>query len=197
MVYKVNPWLAEEPLVPEASVSQSWHDPDRFMAWNIASPELEFIMWIQDEVAQLTTERGFITVLETGLGGGYVTRRVIKTLGDTPFKYIAFEDMHELVNFVPLTAPICVVQGTPWARHYQMADVVILDSAPKYRMDEIVNVAKYGKEGAHVFIHDAGEQKGLLNDMAKQIKKVGLENEDAEWYQNPRGGFHTIIRRKE
>lgn len=195
MVYSKNPWVEEEPLVPESSISQTWNNPDAYMAWNIVSPELEFCQWIQDDVAQLTTELPFMHVLETGMGGGYITRRVLDVLGpyDKMFQYTAFEGIVELVEYVPASVPICVKQGTPWGYDIRKADLIILDSSPKYRMDEIRNVALHGKSGAIVWVHDTHTDP-WLNDMAKRVKKyLWPRCESYKWTSNPRGGFRGVL----
>lgn len=194
MVYKKNPWLEEEPLIPEAYINQRYDDREAYFSWNIASPEHEFCRWVQDHAAQLSTEKNRINVLETGMGGGYITRRVLDVLGGfscESFHYTGFEDMVELVEYVPEDVPICVKQGSPWAYEYRRADLVILDSAPKYRMEELRNMALHFKPGSTLFVHDAEKMRtALMNDIAKRCEKYLVPwAVTYKWLDNPRGGF--------
>lgn len=77
--FEINPYLFSDNLAHY----RLW------LAWNDISPELQFCLYAEWIAGQMKTERDNITVLETGMGQGFVTRRVLFALesGDVYYAY--------------------------------------------------------------------------------------------------------------
>ena len=181
-----NPWIVEPELVSESNFQAKPERGEGYSSWNVMSPELEFCLWVGAIAETLETETP--TVLETGMGQGYVTRRVLAALPPAHI-YYAYEPMKVYQDLVPADVPILVIDGTPTGHMFKKADLVILDSDMRYRRQELENWVEYGKPGSHMVIHDTYHSLTPQGELTKFIRSLHLTG---DYWDNPRGAFHSV-----
>jgi hypothetical protein len=177
--HPVNPWIEEPELIKEGDCH----------SWNMMSPELEFCQYVQDQVAQLTTEsKEAIWVVETGVGQGFVTRRILEVLRDKD-EYWGYETDQYFLDLIPdkLYAQPGFYKGSPTVGVLQKADLVILDSEVNTRLTELSLWRREGKLGSQLIIHDVPEPLGFKSPLQSAVFKLGFPG---HFLRNPRGGWH-------
>lgn len=189
---ETNPWEKEPELFPESKFQSDGFGGSEWHAWNSMSPELEFCEWVKDTTAALVAEQAHVSVLETGMGQGYVTRRVLSAL--RPFDL--FEVYENDQNFIDLMASAFrdhtwpwlnypfIFSGLPSAVSMARADLVILDSDLNHRYTEMDVWAKWGKPGSQMIVHDTYHRKQPDSELASKVKRIGGVE---LWFDNPRG----------
>lgn len=199
-----NAWVSgEENLVDESNFTR--HAEPGYSAWNAWSPELEFCEWVVETVKQLQEERGAITVVETGVGQGYVTRRILAALSPES-RYIGIEYDSSYYAGIQSHGPVQdnakIHLGDmddddfvkKLGNAFSKADLVVLDSHWPERWPEINLFAYNAKVGTHLYVHDATYSKDMVGtaywETGHRILRQGIEG---EFKPNPRGSFYGVI----
>lgn len=152
-----------------------WATPG-WESWDAWSPEVGFCEFVG--VMQRMTQPA--VVLETGVGIG----RVTGFLDLNACTYLGFEHNPQYRN-----PPADPGRPGPDAADMSRADLVILDSDPSQRLDEIAMWAEHGKPGSACIIHDAGNghSNGHIHHQVRQaIEATGI---NGVYLANPRGGW--------
>lgn len=157
----------------------TWAQPG-WQSWDTWSPEVEFcqfVGWLQRMTAPAV-------VVETGVGVGRITQYLDLAACD----YVGFEsdpDWRRNDTIPYQDTP------TPGRQHIHDADLVILDSAPNYRLNEITSWAKFGKTGSVCVIHDAGNGHPANPHSVHHRVRRTIEGTRIRgiYLRNPRGGW--------
>lgn len=179
-------WL-EEPELTDEKAYTPWADPG-WHAWNGMSPELEFAEFAGALVQLLCPA----AVVETGVGQGYVTRRLAAKMGGSQ-RLLAFEEddgfRRQLERLPFFAKPGRSIGAEPTAADLAEADLTILDSELPIRFDELDRWAEAAPPGAILLVHDASASHGPEAPhglIRKRIEDLGIEG---SFLRNPRGGF--------
>jgi hypothetical protein len=167
--------------VAAATYGEGW------TAWNGASPEKEFCDFVVAFVALVRPSR----VIETGIGQGYVTRRLAL---EPSGSYVGYESDDELRGWLRELdmwtegfelAP----EPEPSATNFATCDLAVLDSAPTYRKREIDLWRTHAPPGSYVLVHDARPdhpvRDGVWTELADHVAGGG----DGVFLSNPRGSW--------
>jgi hypothetical protein len=161
----------EQQYTPHAQ--PGWH------AWNIWSVETE----VADFLPRLIDTLEVSTVIETGCGQGYVTRRInghadIVTYETNPElrnQLIELDIWHDRLRLAD--------EPTPDARAIAGCDLLIADSDIAFRIPEIRLWREWAPIGSWLFVHDTAPHHHLLRKQVAEICK-GFPY----WqFDNPRG----------
>ena len=175
----MNAWIEESELVDEFEFSGRSHD---FHAWNIMSPELEFCNVAGYVTSTLPDDA---LIVETGMGQGYVTRRVIDAM-KPGHKFLSYEHKQSWIDLAPKIKNVDIVFGQPPLMVMQECSFLILDSEPSRRSSEMVDWLQWAKEGSLFLVHDTYHTEIEDNSTTSFIKRAELEG---WWLPNPRGSF--------
>ena len=190
------PWENNEGTVHSERDWTPWAHPG-WLAWNGHAAEVQ----VADFLASLAREQSADTdewvCLETGVGQGYITRRIVSAVNPAKIRGIwVFESDLEWAGrirqlpFWPDNLHSCIKwEITPTPKQMQQADLVILDSKKPWRQIETMMWSEVGKEGSLLYVHDTGTlhptRDGHFSN-GFMIQQLGLEG---LWLENPRGGF--------
>jgi hypothetical protein len=146
----IEQWDSEPAPIDESSITKGGKG---WESWNSFSQEKAFCEFAAALVA-LTRPR---LVVETGIGQGYLTRRLLPVLTG---RYLGFESDDEYrakLRGLHVWTDTAEVAAEPEASSEVLAqcDLAILDSAPETRWREINRWLDHGSPGAYVLIHDA------------------------------------------
>jgi len=181
-----NAWDDGEPdLVDETTYTTQANTG--WSAWNGWSPELEFCEFA---AAVVKLHRPNL-VIETGVGQGYTTRRVLAALPDNS-TYRGFETDSDMAAVIRRHLPehATVTNGHPAARDYRAADLTILDSLGKLRANELALWWKTARPGAVLLTHDADDQGHSRGTPHHRLaRRIRLLRIPGVFLKNPRGGF--------
>jgi hypothetical protein len=182
----LDPWTVEPDTVPESQFTP-WAEPG-WESWNPMSAEKEFCDFA-GHFSQMIQPR---SIVETGVGQGYFTRRLVTARGGL---HNCFESdgglrvaLGALEFFAAPSRRLSVAQ-TPDNQDLADADLVILHSDPRYRIDELSRWRQVGKSGSVVVVpdcgngHPAGSHHAQLHSLVESIGVPG------KFLRNPRGGF--------
>ena len=159
-------------------------------SWNDMSPELEFCELASLCVRLLRPQ----FVIETGVGQGFVTRRLLRQLGPGQ-RLLAFEedpDWRESLRSLEFFQDPRVTLSdklSPTGDELRRAQVTILDSDFPVRFDEVRRWASAAAPGSLLIAHDCGNQHppdtghAKLRRLIEELRIPGL------FLRNPRGGF--------
>lgn len=148
-----------------------------WMSWDNWSPERDFCRFVGMVQRMLQPA----VVLETGVGAGRLTAH----LDLEACIYVGFESDPEWRH------PPAEL-GTPTAGQMASADLVVLDSAPEFRIPEIRRWAEHGKSGSVCVVHDCGnghpdrKKWSTHRDLRRTVEAIGLPG---IFLRNPRGGW--------
>lgn len=178
-----NAWIEEDELVDEFEFSQIKHG---FHAWNIMSPELEFCN-VAAAVVETLPDNAFI--IETGMGQGYVTRRILEVLKPTQM-FASWDTDQYWVNLAYETksqeAFVHILPGSPIPEDIAIASLLILDSEMGTRMYEFDIWWRRAIPGSLVLIHDTYPYSIEDRTIMSFIKRRDIQG----WhFTNPRGSF--------
>jgi hypothetical protein len=182
-----SPWVREPELVDESSFTwwgQGWH------SWNDRSPELEFC----ELAAQLTRLIVPSIVVETGVGQGFMTRRVAAQLGPEQ-RLLCFESSPrfraklERRSFFDGKRITLAPQPTPDAADLAGAELTILDSTNQIRSDELGLWWQVAPPGATLLVHDASNRHADNTPHARMARFIDELGIPGVFLKNPRGGF--------
>lgn len=181
-------WLDEPALEDEASHTP-WADPG-WLAWNGMSPELEFC----DFAAALMLLLQPALVIETGVGQGYLTRRLAARMRAGQ-RLLVFEDDAEIrrdlegLPFFSTPNRSLGASSSPAAVDLAGAGLTILDSEVPIRLEELDLWIEVAPPGAMLLVHDTGNGHGP--ETAHQLIRDRLNERgvDGVFLRNPRGSF--------
>ena len=145
-------------------------------SWDAYSPEVGFCEF----VATMQRMTAPSVVLETGVGVG----RVTGFLNLDACTYLGFE--HDPRFRIPPADPD---RPGPDAEDMGRADLVILDSDPSQRLDEIAMWAECGKSGSVCVVHDAGNGHGVGYVHHQVRQAIEASRIIGVYLSNPRGGW--------
>ena len=177
-------WYQEPETVDEKEFTP-WAESG-WPAWNGMSPEKDVCDFVGILVAGLKPN----VVIETGVGQGFTTRRIIANLGQATF--FAFESDDEFrqgLLTVDLVKPYIEPERSPSPEDFAIADLTILDSDWPDRFQELEDWTKYAKPGSFIFTHDTGNGHHPATGHMQQrrlIEKLGI---NGIHLPNPRGSF--------
>lgn len=173
----MNAWRTEPAARPEARWNRRGLD---YLAWNAYSPEVAFCELVGAMVA--IARPGL--VVETGVGQGYATRRILKALPPAS-EYVGFESSDEWRARTRAFLPQLSTTPTPEAELLATADVVVFDSDPPFRQAELRTWIAAGRQGAVAVVHDViPGRAGLKGELAAMLAPLG-----GLLTPNPRGGW--------
>ena len=185
----LQPWHEEPGTVDESSFSPL--APAGWTAWNAYSPELEMC----ETAAQLVRMVRPTTVVETGIGQGYTTRRVAAALpeGATYHCFESDDDLRTALAGLPWFADHAAVVlsplPTPPDEVLATADLTILDSGSDHRHDELRTWRRVARPEAFLLVHDTGNghpewtPHHRLRLLIEELAVPGV------FLTNPRGAF--------
>ena len=181
-------WSGEPRPVDEGTytpgASPGWH------AWNDMSPEVEFC----DFAATLVRLVQPPTLVETGTGQAFLTRRVREQIGPGQ-RLLCFEsnrEWREALQALPcFDGQICAVSEKKEAEEsdFSTAAMSFLDSDFRHRFAELRAWWRAAEPGALVLVHDTGNghsAETLHARMGGLIRELGVPG---VFLKNPRGAF--------
>ena len=181
-------WKSEPALGEERS---RWNaDAPAWQAWNPMSPEYEFCELVGALVQMVKPA----FVIETGVGQGFITRRIAAAL--PPGSVLkAFESnrawrarLASLPFFDGLTK-VLADGPTPSDDELASADLFVADSARRFRPDEIARWAERAKKGSYIVVHDTGNGHPDWTPHHKLGELIASLAIDGVRLPNPRGSF--------
>lgn len=181
------PWVDEGPIGGEEEWTpwgKGWH------AWTRTSAEVEFVEF----VGSLTSLLQPSLVIETGVGCGYSTRRILKGLGEKGC-WIGYESHPELRSVLsslswPSHSSLSEFP-TPSATEMAYADFVLLDSDMDYRIAELDLWKEHGKPSSILLVHDVSgrHEPSPRNDAVHRRLFSHLQDWGGIFLTNPRGSW--------
>lgn len=176
-----NAWIEGEPgLFDESEFTK--HGETGWHAWNVMSPELEFCHAVADLVNIIKP----LSVLETGVGQGFTTRRVLEVLPEDAI-FLGFESDDSFRSKIP--SAFVTDLRTPEANHFYWAKMSLLDSDPPWRFDEIKRWGEKAQDGAFIVVHDTGNGHAETTLHHRIWKAVEALEIPGVRFANPRGSF--------
>lgn len=157
---------------------QGWTAPNR------TSPEFEFMGFVKSLIALHRPG----SIIETGMGKGFVTRAVHQSM-PVGSDLLVFESDPKYRSKPPICN--CKVSGNPSPSEEEMAaaDLVLLDSLPAIRMKEISLWWKVGKPGSTMVVHDVSDRHPPGAIHSKLLRHIRSEGIPGALLRNPRGGY--------
>lgn len=175
-------WTREAEPVDESAWTQGG---EGWSAWNDMSPEREFCEFA---VALIGLVRPSL-VIETGIGQGYLTRRILAALPDRYLGYESNDDLRSWLRELTIwTAKARLADASvPAAETIAEAGLAIFDSAMMQREQEVNLWREHAPRGAYVLVHDARpdhpKKNGIHRLAAKYLGDSGI------FLGNPRGAW--------
>lgn len=169
-------WTDGEPDPVDETAHTPWAEPG-WAAWNGSSPEVAFC----EAAARLAAGR---TVVETGAGQGYVTRRVAAT-ADQVLAYESWPELRDAIRpHMPDGAELSVAP-TPPGSAFRWAELVVLDSDRAHRPGELARWAELG--AGLCLVHDTGNGHEPHHNHMRLRAQVLALGVDGLLLGNPRG----------
>jgi hypothetical protein len=162
-------------------------------AWNAMSPESEFCEFA-GSLARLIRPA---LVIETGVGQGFVTRRIAQQLGPGQ-QLISFEGgpaLRQQLGRLPFFASPNHALGetpSPSRDDFAHAGLTVLDSEFPLRLDEVDSWITAARPGAVLLVHDAGNADGPVTPEHVMRRHIAEGRVSGVVLRNPRGGFLAI-----
>lgn len=184
-----DPWASEPELVDEQRFTTG-AEPG-WSAWNVMSPELEFCE-LAAALVRIVRPR---VVLETGVGQGFVTRRILAALPEEA-RYLGFEgsgswrsSLDSLELFLRDGRVRIARTAAPTPEDWGQAALAVIDSEGRTRPREVEGWWDHASPGSLALIHDAhpGHTRGSNHQkLAAHIARLGIPG---VFLPNPRGAF--------
>lgn len=158
-----------------ASADPTWH------AWNRWSPEVEWC----DAVAALCAALAPMLTVETGVGQGFVTRRLMDVAASVSGRLVCYESDRPFAHAAAEAGAPVAADPSPDVDTLASAGLTVVDSLSPVRRREIGRWDEAGRPGTLV-VHDvrpwetSGDHRGLWN----LIAELGLSG---ILWGNPRG----------
>ena len=141
-------WSAEPRIYGEerwTGWGAGWH------AWTGPAAEVEFCEFV-GAVAALVRPK---VAVETGVGAGYTTRRLVPHVGE----WVGYESHPDFRKGLEGLAPPGLQPGaTPSRDVMAKADLIVIDSDPKFRLAEFDLWLSDGKPGSVLISHDVSNR---------------------------------------
>jgi hypothetical protein len=175
-------WSQEPPILGEERWTpwgHGWH------AWSGPSAEVEFCEFVGALTALMRPK----LVVETGVGVGYSTRRIIAQLPEDG-RWIGFESDADFRSALRSVLPDTLTLGlTPSADDIAKADLVLLDSSMEFRLTEFDLWQKYGKPGSILVCHDVSNRHRLNKIHTRLHDHISASGMTGIFLSNPRGAW--------
>jgi hypothetical protein len=192
LVLAASAWNGEPDLVDETSYT-AWAEPG-WHSWNDMSPELEFCQ-LAAVLAQIIQPR---TMIETGTGQGFLTRRVAEQLGPGR-RLVCFEASplwRQALSSVPFFrgSSSCALspKDSPGPLDFASAELSVLDSGFARRSEELKRWWQSASPNALVLVHDTGNGHPAETPHAKLANLITELGIPGVFLRNPRGAFLGI-----
>jgi hypothetical protein len=166
-----------------AGASKGW------TAWNGRSPEREFCTFAKSLVRLVRPK----FLIETGVGQGYMTRRLAEGLpeGSQMRCYESDHEWREALGGLDFWTDAISLSGDPTPASDQMAlcELLVADSTYRFRKAEIELWWKFAPAGSYLLIHDVSPNHNeatvhhRLDYFVRALEIPGV------LLPNPRGGF--------
>lgn len=159
-----------------------------WLSWNGKAPEWEFCEFAGSLVRLLRPG----SIIESGMGAGFVTRRLVENMDPGFMRLACFESDPEFRAAGRDHAWRAVEvrdEPTPTELDIANADLLVLDSASPWREREFRSWAELGRPGSYCLMHDVDPTRGrgtVQLAMAELIATVGVPG---ILLANPRGGW--------
>lgn len=130
------------------------------------------------------------TIIETGIGDGLTTKKLVaasKTIEGC--LYTAFESDDAFRRQAKVCGCVVSKLATPSAEQMANADLVVLDSEPAIRKQEIELWWRHGRPGSTLVVHDVSERHStdtIHRQLFDFVNSIGI---NGAVLHNPRGGF--------
>jgi hypothetical protein len=181
-------WVEEPPYEPE-SLHTPWAAPF-WVAWNGMSPEVQFCDFGAALAQLMQPEK----IVETGVGQGFMTRRLATVLPEGG-RLLVFEDDPDIrdglrrLPFFAQPGRTLASAPTPSAEDLSDSDLTILDSEIPSRLAEIDLWWEVAPERAALLVHDAGN--GHEPDAPHHLirDRIDAHGITGVFLRNPRGSF--------
>jgi hypothetical protein len=169
-----------------ASAEAGW------LSWNCKSPEV----WFCEKAAELVREHQPAVVIETGVGQGYVTRRIEKALPEGS-RLLCFESdpaWHRLLEGTGFfdNERLLLMARPPEAADFQAGGLCVLDSSFGQRKREIRLWKEHAPRGSVMLVHDVTERHDAAHVCRRLYDFIRGLDLDGEYLPNPRGGFLAV-----
>jgi predicted O-methyltransferase YrrM len=181
-------WRGEPELHEERS--RRHRDDPPWHSWNRMSPEHEFCEF----VAALVRMAKPRSVIETGVGQGFTTRRAAAALapGATLKGFEsdpAWRKKLAALDFFDDEKLTLAAEPTPSDDELAAVDLLVADSAQKYRPAEVTRWSQRAKPGSLIVVHDTGNghpdwtPHHRMSELIESLEISGVR------LPNPRGSF--------
>jgi hypothetical protein len=179
----VSAWDCEPGTVDEREFTP-WAEPG-WASWNGMSPEREFCEFA-GSLARMLQPR---TILETGVGQGFTTRRLVE--GSPNSGLICVESADDWLGRVDLSQirAAAVKSETATEQDFAEARLTVLDSDPPHRFRELTMWRCHALPGSVLLVHDCGNghPRGSLHvELREAVDRLSVPG---RFLSNPRGGF--------
>jgi hypothetical protein len=192
----VTAWHHQQEPVDEQQFTP-WAD-EGWASWNGQSPELAVCNFVQTLIGMMEPR----TIVETGVGQGYMTRAIGGMLNENQ-TLLAYESsghwrttMWTLPFWTENRFNVALSPDpTPDIDALARADLCVFDSDFVYRFQEIELWNIHAKPGAVALIHDTGDQPQTIHASLRElIVNLGMTG---VFLKNPRGCFMAVQGNKE
>lgn len=183
-------WVEEPELVPESNFTPGAHP--MWTSWNEWSVESQ----VADFMAALTEIIQPMNILETGVGQGYVTRRVYNAMPDgAQFAGVEYDEetykalrpiIYQHYPKLGLLDP-GLDRDQLFGDYIPDADFLILDSHWPERFPELLTWAQDGKPGSYCFVHDVDFDRRTQSGYHVLSRVIHDMELPAMHFGNPRG----------
>lgn len=179
-------WLGEP---PPSSEGEWTPGGEGWAAWNQHSPEREFAEF----TAALVRLVRPALVVETGVGQGFTTRRVLDALDGSYIGYESDAGFRDGLRELDVWGEdiLLAEQAEPTPQVMRRCELAILDSAPTNRRKREIDLwRRVAPAGAFVLVHDVrpdhprGRSNGVHRSLARHVRRMG-----GTLLGNPRGGW--------
>lgn len=159
-----------------------------WLSWNGKAAEFEFCEFAGSLVLLFRPER----IIETGVGGGFTTRRILTAVRLVGSTFVAFEADEVFRDATARFAwPDLDLSRlpTPTPNQIAAADLLVLDSGGGFRRDEFLTWVEDGKPGSYCLMHDvdpAREAGTVQETLGRLVAEAGIPG---VLLSNPRGGW--------
>lgn len=181
-------WFGEGPTVDETEFTP-WAESG-WNSWNDMSPEAEIADFFADAARVLRPDH----ILESGVGQGFTTRRILQHLGPEQ-QFRAFESdplWRTMLSGRPefhIENAEVAVYASPSDDDFRWCDLAILDSDVSVRFAEIERWWKVARPNSMVFVHDAGNGHSAETVHARVANTIESLQIPGRFLRNPRGAF--------
>jgi hypothetical protein len=171
---------------PAPADESNWTEGgEGWAAWNVWSPEKAFCEFAAALVA--LTRPGL--VVETGIGQGYLTRRVIPALSGCYVGFESDDDLRARLRDLDVWDDRVQLAAEPDAPSeiFAACDLAILDSKAPMRVWEIDRWREHAPPGAYVLVHDARPDHPVKGGGWRQLAEY--LGDQGVFLGNPRGSW--------